>query len=69
MKRNEKTGALAFDCGVLAKLLEKRGVSPPLSDAALAADDENNPGQLMPADAMEYLQVRRLLWCRETLGT
>jgi hypothetical protein len=57
VKRNVKTGALAFDSGVLTKMLEKRGVAPPLSEAAAAAWDENTGGQLLPADALEYLQV------------
>jgi hypothetical protein len=57
VKRNVKTGALAFDSGVLTKMLEKRGMAPPLSDAAAAAWDEHLAGQLLPADALEYLQV------------
>lgn len=58
VKRNVKSGALAFDSGVLSKTLEKRGMAPPLSDAAAAAWDEHLAGQLLPADALEYLQVR-----------
>ena len=57
VKRNVKTGALAFDSGVLSKTLEKRGVAPPLSEAAAAAWDDHLAGQLLPADALEYLQV------------
>ena len=57
VKRNVKTGALAFDSGVLSKMLEKRGVAPPLSEAAAAAWDDHLAGQLLPADALEYLQV------------
>lgn len=57
MKRNPKTGSIGFDCGVLAKVLEKRGVAPVATGTGADAQDENNAGQLMPADAMEYLQV------------